>query len=348
MVVDIQGVKNTLTDPQIHSSDIDRFGRGNLSCKGMDAFFCNHVCNNICQTLKLQPNPHQPASVLPDEFSRVLGSIGEDEVPEDNVELVPQAVDWMPTRGTALSLFLDAVRQDAQNLMSGTSPVDKDSGRDCLGGAVFEWKAGPQIVDVKKGSAAEKANCQSDVILKLVGGKSVKQMAREEVLQLLAEENNMMVTMASPHQIQSMLKEKAPSRVVEALSELGGLKALLDDHLKDLLKRCLSEGSSSMDFSALQKSHFLDALRGDASERIKLQPEWHDGSHCDTLGGATFAWTSPPRVVAVAAGSPADGLVLAGLDLEIHRRVGREQRDKCCVFVVCSVSLGFRSCFVLH
>ena len=105
MVVDIQGVKNTLTDPQIHSQDIDRFGRGNLSCKGMDAFFCNHVCNDICQTLKLQPNPHQSASVLPDEFSRALGSIAEDEVPEDDVESVPQAVDWMPIRGTALGVF---------------------------------------------------------------------------------------------------------------------------------------------------------------------------------------------------------------------------------------------------
>ena len=310
MVVDIQGVKNTLTDPQIHSQDIDRFGRGNLSCKGMDAFFCNHVCNDICQTLKLQPNPHQPASVLPDEFSRALGSIAEDEVPEDDVEIVPQAVDWMPIRGTALSLFLDAVRQDAQNFISGTSLLS-DSGRDCLGGAVFEWKAGPQIVDVKKGSPAEKANCQADVILKLVGGKSVKQMARDEVLQLLAEDNNMIVTMASPHQIQSMLKGKAPARVAEALAGLGGLEALLGQHLQDLLKRCSSEGSD-MD-RALQKSHFLDAVRADATERAKLQAECLDGSHCDTLGGATFAWTSPPRVVAVAAGSPADGLVLVGL-----------------------------------
>ena len=37
MVVDIQGVGNTLTDPQIHSLDTGRFGRGNLSTKGMDA-----------------------------------------------------------------------------------------------------------------------------------------------------------------------------------------------------------------------------------------------------------------------------------------------------------------------
>ena len=40
------------------------------------------------------------------------------------------------------------------------------------------------------------------------------------MLQLLAEENNMIVTMASPHQIQSMLKGKAPGRVAEALAEL--------------------------------------------------------------------------------------------------------------------------------
>ena len=42
MVADIQGGGNTLTDPQIHSQDIDRFGRGNLATKGMNAFFLNH------------------------------------------------------------------------------------------------------------------------------------------------------------------------------------------------------------------------------------------------------------------------------------------------------------------
>ena len=60
MVADIQGGGNTLTDPQIHSQDTDRFGRGNLATKGMDAFFLNHTCNDICHTLKLREHPLQP------------------------------------------------------------------------------------------------------------------------------------------------------------------------------------------------------------------------------------------------------------------------------------------------
>jgi len=62
MVVDIQGSGSTiLTDPQIHSRnpDDDRFGYGNLGTQGMDAFFLQHVCNDICASLQLQPSPMQ-------------------------------------------------------------------------------------------------------------------------------------------------------------------------------------------------------------------------------------------------------------------------------------------------
>lgn len=47
----------------------------------------------------------------------------------------------------------------------------------------------------------------------------------------------------------------------------------------------------------------------------------------DTLGGAVFAWTSPPQVTAIVSASPADGVVSEGqldmlpwesLGLEIH------------------------------
>ena len=54
LVSDIQGVKTTLTDPQIHSEDVDRFGRGNLRTKGMDMFFSSHICSDICRALELE------------------------------------------------------------------------------------------------------------------------------------------------------------------------------------------------------------------------------------------------------------------------------------------------------
>ncbi|GMF37731.1 unnamed protein product [Phytophthora fragariaefolia] len=53
MVVDIQGVGCIFTDPQIHSKDGERFGCGNLSDAGMEAFFVTHKCNSVCKALGL-------------------------------------------------------------------------------------------------------------------------------------------------------------------------------------------------------------------------------------------------------------------------------------------------------
>lgn len=202
MVVDIQGVENTLTDPQIHSQDTDRFGRGNLCCKGMDAFFLNHVCNDICHTLRLQAHPHQPGSA-PQEFSESLGAILENETAEETAKDGGSGADWMPLPNSKLTAFLDHVRADAKK--SVTQELAEAETCDCLGGAVFEWKDGPQIVEVKEGSPAQEAGCEGGVIVKLVGAKHVGQMTRKEVLQLLAEEQNMIVGMASVPKVQAKL-----------------------------------------------------------------------------------------------------------------------------------------------
>ena len=70
MVVDIQGVRESLTDPQIHSKH-SCFGRGNLGTKGFDAFFMVHQCNEVCRHLKLKPNPMQLSSLAHD----LIGSL---------------------------------------------------------------------------------------------------------------------------------------------------------------------------------------------------------------------------------------------------------------------------------
>ncbi|CEM36414.1 unnamed protein product [Vitrella brassicaformis CCMP3155] len=58
MVVDIQGVNNIYTDPQIHSKDMTRYGHGNLGEEGMGKFFASHTCNEVCVRLGLDhPNP---------------------------------------------------------------------------------------------------------------------------------------------------------------------------------------------------------------------------------------------------------------------------------------------------
>ena len=53
LVVDIQGVGDVYTDPQIHTQNGQDFGPGNCGREGISRFFATHVCNPVCHFLKL-------------------------------------------------------------------------------------------------------------------------------------------------------------------------------------------------------------------------------------------------------------------------------------------------------
>lgn len=56
LVVDIQGVGDHYTDPQIHTCRGKEFGKGNLARRGFERFLESHRCNLICRYLKLPLN----------------------------------------------------------------------------------------------------------------------------------------------------------------------------------------------------------------------------------------------------------------------------------------------------
>lgn len=53
IVVDVQGVGDKYTDPQMHSFDGKGFGKGNCGAEGISKFFSTHRCNVLCKMLGL-------------------------------------------------------------------------------------------------------------------------------------------------------------------------------------------------------------------------------------------------------------------------------------------------------
>jgi len=77
IVVDVQGVGEYYTDPQIHTVTGEGYGEGNLGKAGITAFFSKHKCNDVCRYLGL---PNMGASApLPFEtkHSMMAGKLSE-------------------------------------------------------------------------------------------------------------------------------------------------------------------------------------------------------------------------------------------------------------------------------
>lgn len=83
IVVDIQGVGDLYTDPQVHTLDGHGYGAGNLGITGIALFFHAHRCSTLCARLKLPP---LPKSELEEEREEQLHAAS-----RDSGEALPEA-----------------------------------------------------------------------------------------------------------------------------------------------------------------------------------------------------------------------------------------------------------------
>ncbi|CAH8672370.1 unnamed protein product [Schistosoma margrebowiei] len=84
IVVDIQGVGNLWTDPQIHTFDGKSYGDGNLGIRGMALFFYTHRCNPLCLALSLSAFDLPISEKLSTPFSQLSMKAADNQTENTN------------------------------------------------------------------------------------------------------------------------------------------------------------------------------------------------------------------------------------------------------------------------
>jgi hypothetical protein len=88
MIVDVQGVGDAYTDPQVHTADGQGFGQGNLGQEGIEHFLKSHRCNAICVYMSLPFHVPRFLGLIKRNKRRTSGT----EAPKDALPLAPTDV----------------------------------------------------------------------------------------------------------------------------------------------------------------------------------------------------------------------------------------------------------------